>query len=260
MTLNYKECVDEIFKKYSVSPGIFIVEKLMKHLGNIHQKLAVIHVAGTNGKGSVSSNIARNLLILHEKYFLKHVNIGLFMSPHILSVRERLSINNKMISRNEFVRLYRQLVNDSKKDEEFAKVFAVASFFDILTVMAFLYFYYGPSNRKIEHYPYCSVVVLEVGIGGRLDATNVLSKVLCSIITCIGFDHMNLLGNTLEQIAAEKAGIFKPYCPVVLGIQAQTFHSIEEAIMKYHSSPIVRLTKCETENESFYQENQRLVM
>ncbi|XP_053990396.1 dihydrofolate synthase/folylpolyglutamate synthase-like isoform X2 [Hylaeus volcanicus] len=260
MGLGYKECVDDIFQKYGVSPGILIVEKLMKHLENVHNNMNVIHVAGTNGKGSVSSNIARNLLIVHEKCFCKHVNIGTFTSPHILSVRERLSINNEMISRDDFVQLYRQLVNKSQENDEFAQVFALASFFDILTVMAFLYFYYGPSNKQITHYPYCSVIVLEVGIGGRLDATNVISTVLCSIITCIGIDHTNLLGKTLEHIAAEKAGIFKPYCPVVLGIQAQTFHAIEKATVRCHSSPIVRLARCETEPESFYQENQRLVI
>lgn len=167
------------------------VEKLLDLLGNPHHDLKVIHVAGTKGKGSTSALIAS---ILKESGF----RVGLYTSPHLVTFRERITINNEMISKDqvcEMVECIKSQVNELRKQED--KIGNI-SFFDVYTALALLFF-------KQENVDF---VVLEVGMGGRLDATNVVNP-LVSVITQISYDHMNALGNTLEAIAKEKAGIIK---------------------------------------------------
>ena len=161
-----------------------------------HRRYKTIHVGGTNGKGSTSHLLAA---ILQESGY----KVGLYTSPHLVDFRERIRVNGEMISREfvvEFVERYK---------EQFEPV--MPSFFELTTEMAFLYF----ARQEVD------VAVIEVGLGGRLDSTNIISPDL-SVITNIGFDHMKLLGNTLLEIATEKAGIIKPYTPVVIGEMGNT--------------------------------------
>jgi dihydrofolate synthase / folylpolyglutamate synthase len=164
---------------------------LLEHLENPHQKFKSIHVGGTNGKGSVSHMMASVLQTAGYK-------TGLYTSPHIHDFRERIKINGVLADEDfviEFVEKISPLIDQVKP-----------SFFEITVAMAFEYF----AQKKVD------IAVIEVGLGGRLDSTNVIEPVL-SVITNIGFDHMNMLGNTLSEIAFEKAGIIKEKTPVVIG-------------------------------------------
>lgn len=150
-----------------------------------------IHVAGSNGKGSVCFKVAQALQLAGKK-------VGLYTSPHISTFRERIQINGKMISEEDADRLL---------EEIFDKTSSIpATFFELTTLLAFLYF----AEQKVD------VAVIETGLGGRLDATNIITPALC-VITSISFDHTELLGTTLEAIAIEKRGIVKPHVPVVIG-------------------------------------------
>ncbi len=164
---------------------------LDNHLGNPHRKFRTIHVAGTNGKGSCSHTIAAILQAAGYK-------VGLYTSPHLIDFRERIRVNGEPASK-EFV------VEFVKREKEFFEPLQ-PSFFELTTAMAFTYF----AEKDVD------VAVVEVGLGGRLDCTNIITPDL-SIITNISLDHIQYLGNTLEKIAAEKAGIIKPGIPVVIG-------------------------------------------
>ncbi len=164
---------------------------LANHLGNPEKKLKCIHVAGTNGKGSTSHMLAS---ILQETGY----KVGLYTSPHLKDFRERIKINGNKIS-EEFVC---EFINKNKPFFEANDM----SFFEMTVGLAFEYF----AKEKID------IAIIEVGMGGRLDATNIITP-LISVITNIGLDHTQFLGNTLEAIAFEKAGIIKPKTPVVIG-------------------------------------------
>ena len=172
-------------------PGLQTTEELDRHFGHPHRLFKTIHVAGTNGKGSCSHTIAAVLQAAGYK-------VGLFTSPHLLDFRERIRINGEMMPEDYVVRFV------AEHRDFFEPLHP--SFFELTTIMAFRYF----ADRQID------VAVIEVGMGGRLDCTNIISPDLC-IITGIAFDHMQYLGNTLEKIASEKAGIIKPHTPVVIG-------------------------------------------
>ena len=167
------------------------ITELCAILGNPERETKFIHVAGTNGKGSVSHIIASILQAQGYK-------VGLFVSPHYRDYRERIKINGKLISKPFIARF----VTDNL--ERFKTV--NASFFEITTAMAFEYF----KEKKVDY------AVIEVGMGGRLDSTNIITPLL-SVITNISFDHTQFLGDTLPKIAGEKAGIIKPNIPVVIG-------------------------------------------
>ena len=165
--------------------------QLMAHLGNPEKKFRSIHVAGTNGKGSVSHMLASVLMQAGYK-------VGLYTSPHLVDFRERIRINGQMIPQERvthFVEQHRDYMQTLQ-----------LSFFEMTVGLAFDYF----ASEQVD------VAVVEVGMGGRLDSTNVITPDLC-IITNIGFDHTQFLGNTLPKIAAEKAGIIKQHVPVVIG-------------------------------------------
>jgi len=164
---------------------------LLTHLDNPQEKIKCIHVAGTNGKGSTSHMLAS---ILQEAGY----KVGLYTSPHLKDFRERIKINGKDIS-EEFVT---DFINKHKSFFESNDM----SFFEMTVGLAFDYF----SKEKVD------IAVIEVGMGGRLDATNIITP-LVSVITNIGLDHIQFLGNTLEAIAFEKAGIIKPNIPIVIG-------------------------------------------
>ena len=172
-------------------PGLENTLRLMAHVGNPHEKLRAIHIAGTNGKGSTSHLIAAALQASGLK-------VGLFTSPHLVSMTERIRINGKPIDEEEvatWVTKHQAFLDELQP-----------SFFETMTAMGFDYFVREGVN----------VAVVETGLGGRLDSTNVLTPML-SVITNIGMDHMEFLGNTLTSIAREKAGIMKPGVPCVIG-------------------------------------------
>ena len=172
-------------------PGLDNTIALMEHLGNPHTKFRSIHVAGTNGKGSTSHLIAAVLQAAGYK-------VGLYTSPHLVDFRERIRINGQMIPEENVV----QFVQDNRAFLDQIK----PSFFETAMALAFDYF----AQQQVD------IAVIEVGLGGRLDSTNIITPLL-SVITNIGYDHTEFLGHTLKDIAREKAGIIKPNVPCVIG-------------------------------------------
>ena len=175
----------------AIKPSLDNTIALCAHLGNPHTKFKSIHVAGTNGKGSVSHMLAS---IFQEHGF----KTGLYTSPHLKDFRERIKIDGKMIEK-DFVVDFTTSIMDFIEEKE-------PSFFEATVGMAFQYF----SENNVD------IAIIETGLGGRLDSTNVIDP-LISVITNIGYDHMSILGNTLEAIAYEKAGIIKKNKPIVIG-------------------------------------------
>ncbi|MBS1552762.1 MAG: bifunctional folylpolyglutamate synthase/dihydrofolate synthase [Bacteroidetes bacterium] len=190
---NYNQCIKFLFglERAGIKYNLKNISSLLKFLGNPEKNFKSIHIAGTNGKGSVSGAVSS---VLMEKGFIT----GLYTSPHILDFRERIHVNGKFISKKfivDFVnRMYPEIIKTGP------------SFFEITTAMAFEYF----SFKKTDY------AVVETGLGGRLDATNVLLPVV-SAITTIAIDHTEFLGKSIKKISGEKAGIIKKNIPVVIG-------------------------------------------
>lgn len=193
--------------------GFAVAKKLEDHLGTPSKNIKFVHIAGTNGKGSVAFKIAETL----RKAGLK---VGLFTSPHLTTFRERIQINGSYVSKEDFARLGTIVM-------QAAKTLGVEPiFFEYLFVMSLCYF----SEKKVD------VAVIETGVGGRIDTTNLITPIL-SVITSIGLDHVPFLGNTLEDIACEKAGIIKKNVPCVLGPSAQINTIIN--IAKARKAPLI---------------------
>lgn len=200
-------------------PGLENTLRLMTHVGNPHEQLKTVHVAGTNGKGSTCHLIAASLQASGLK-------VGLYTSPHLIDLRERIRVNGKPIEEAEVVAFIEQ-------NREFLDC-TQPSFFETMTALAFAYFV----KQQVD------IAVIEVGLGGRLDSTNVLTPIL-SVITNIGLDHTEFLGTTLKQIAREKAGIIKPGVPVVIGeSHPQTMNVFLERAQEC-GSPIYFADECE---------------
>ena len=198
--MTYQETIQYLFNSTPVfehvgaaayKPGLYNTHELDQHFGHPHTAYKTIHVAGTNGKGSCSHTLAA---ILQETGY----KVGLYTSPHLVDFRERIRVNGHPISE--------QRVIDFVEQERAFFEPLNPSFFELTTALALLYF----KEQQVD------VAIIEVGLGGRLDCTNIITPVL-SLITNISFDHTQFLGNTLEQIAAEKAGIIKQHVPVVIG-------------------------------------------
>lgn len=189
--------------------GLVRIEELLRLLGNPERKFKSIHIAGTSGKGSTAFYTARLLQGMNLK-------VGLHISPHLVDVRERMQINGKLIPMGKFIRLISRIkpVVESMKDSEVG----LPSYFEILVAASFKYF----AQEKVDW------AVVEVGLGGRLDATNVLVPEV-SVITNIGLDHTEILGNTVEKIAFEKAGIIKAGVPAVTAASGKALGVIENA-------------------------------
>lgn len=188
------------------------IRALCNHLGNPQHHFKTIHVGGTNGKGSVSHMLAAILQTAGYK-------TGLYTSPHVFDFRERIKVDGSFIETSfivEFVEQLKPLIEEIKP-----------SFFEITVAMAFLYF----ARQQVD------VAVVEVGLGGRLDSTNIIAPEL-AVITNISWDHMNMLGNTLQQIAAEKAGIIKEGIPVVVGEKDAATAAVFERTAVEKSAPI----------------------
>ncbi len=235
--MTYKETIDYLFNVTPVfehmgasayKEGLENTLILDEHYGHPHKQYKTIHIAGTNGKGSCSHTIAS---VLQEAGY----KVGLYTSPHLIDFRERIRINGQCISEQyviDFVKDFRKwnkenISSDTTLPPKKEQVL-YPSFFELTTAMAFKYF----ADEKID------IAVIEVGLGGRLDCTNIITPIL-SVITNISFDHTGFLGNTLAQIAKEKAGIIKQGIPVVIGEYNEETRPVFENVAKDKHAKIV---------------------
>lgn len=219
--MTYKNVTDYLFsqtpsfEKQGASgykEGLETTIKLDEHFDHPHEHFRSIHIAGTNGKGSVAHSIAAMLQVYGYR-------VGLYTSPHLIDFRERIRVNGVPIS-EEYV------VDFIEKEKSFFEPLK-PTFFEITTAMAFKYF----KDMNVD------IAVVEVGLGGRLDCTNIITPIL-SVITNISLDHTQLLGASLEQIAMEKGGIIKTGIPVVIGETLPETRPIFEALAQEHNAPI----------------------
>lgn len=213
----YHEAIDILTSqgKFYINLGLERVQAILKIIGSPEKKMKFIHVAGTNGKGSVCTMLSSILTDNNYK-------AGLFTSPHVFEYIERIKINETEIAKEVFAQKVINIVEISQKNDMHLTEF------EILTVVAFEYFV----ENNVD------IVILETGLGGRLDATNVIEENICSIITNIDFDHTERLGDTIEKIAYEKAGIIKENCPVVIS-QNNTGFDIIKKIAEEKNSDIL---------------------
>lgn len=226
--MTYQEAIDYLFNKTLVfqhigaqayKPGLETSLQLSELFGNPQNDYKTIHVAGTNGKGSTSHLLAA---ILQKSGY----KVGLFTSPHLIDFRERIRVNGKMIEENEVVDFLQRFLSSGYSGRQ-------PSFFELTTIMAFDYF----SRQNVN------IAVIEVGLGGRLDSTNILAPLL-SVITNISFDHTQFLGNTLAEIASEKAGIIKPSIPVVIGETVEETRPVFSKRAESQNAPIIFAEDC----------------
>lgn len=220
--MDYKETIEYLYSQAPLfqqvgnkayKEGLENTLALDAHTGHPHREFRTIHVAGTNGKGSTSHTLAAIL----QSSGLK---VGLYTSPHLLDFRERIRVNGTPIPEDYVIKFI-------EENRSFTEPLH-PSFFEVTTAMAFRYF----ADSKVD------LAVIEVGLGGRLDCTNIITRDL-SIITSIGFDHTQFLGNTLAEIASEKAGIIKPGIPVVIGEVCKETRPVFQAKAEACNSRIV---------------------
>ncbi len=220
--MNYQETTEYLFNSTPVFEkigakayklGLQTTFALDDHFGHPHQKYKTIHIAGTNGKGSCSHTLAA---ILQSQGY----KVGLYTSPHLVDFRERIRVNGECVPE--------QYVIDFVEENRAFFEPLHPSFFELTTAMALKYF----AEQKVDY------AVIEVGLGGRLDCTNIITPIL-SIITNISFDHTQFLGNTLAEIAGEKAGIIKPGVPVVIGEYLPETRTVFEKKAKSENAPIL---------------------
>ena len=204
------------FRRFGIKLGLSTIKKILAGLDDPQDTFACIHVAGTNGKGSVASSLAS---ILHRSGY----KTGLYTSPHLVRFNERIQVNNRPISNKKVVASY-----SAVKDAHFGK--REPTFFEFTTAMALYEF----AAQKVDW------AVIETGMGGRLDATNIIKPAL-SIITNISLEHREYLGNTLTQIAAEKAGIIKKRTPLVTGVRQKKAFAEVKRIAAEKKAPLFRL-------------------
>ena len=223
MPSSYQETLDFLYTQLpqyqnvggkAYKPSLDNISQLCERINNPQKKLKAVHLAGTNGKGSTSSLLAS---ILTESGY----KVGLFSSPHLIDFRERIAIDGKAIPESDvidFVEQYRSVVKDIEP-----------SFFEWTTALAFHYF----ANKEVD------IAIIETGLGGRLDSSNIIQP-LVSVITTIGMDHTQYLGNTLRAIAFEKGGIIKDKTPCVVGygIKGEALDEIQR-IAQEKKAPLV---------------------
>ena len=234
--MTYAEAVQFLYglRLFGAKFGLENTFKLAALAGNPQEKLRFIHVAGTNGKGSTCA-------MLESIYRAAGLRVGLFTSPHLVSFRERIQTNRRLISENEVVRLVAEL-------QPLFKQFSAdhhPTFFEVVTVMALKYF----TQQK------CELVIWETGLGGRLDSTNIVTP-LASIITNIAFDHQQWLGDTLEKIAFEKAGVIKPGIPVVTATDEPEALAVIEKTAREKTAPLLNINAWEGQRAAVPNQNQ----
>ncbi|MCB9197550.1 MAG: bifunctional folylpolyglutamate synthase/dihydrofolate synthase [Flavobacteriales bacterium] len=246
--MTYQEVLDYLFNQFpqyqkigneAYKPGLDNIKALCEHLGEPQQKLKFVHVAGTNGKGSTCSMLAS---ILKEAGY----RVGLFTSPHLVDFSERIRINGQPIDQTSVI----DFVNKHKAFFDQCG----ASFFEWSTALAFDYF----------HQQAVDIVVLETGLGGRLDSTNIVDPIL-TIITNIGIDHTQYLGDTLTSIAREKAGIIKNNVPIITSVtnEPEVIEVIQEAAKDRHAKLILAKKDHEYQSDlegEFQQINRGMVL
>ncbi|PKM95533.1 MAG: bifunctional folylpolyglutamate synthase/dihydrofolate synthase [Firmicutes bacterium HGW-Firmicutes-1] len=222
--MNYAECIEYILSipLFSKKSGHKNIVELLFRLGNPHLQLKYIHVAGTNGKGSVCT-------MLSYAYVEANLKVGLFTSPHLVKINERIKMNNDDISDVDFMNTFHRVKKVIDEMEEAG--FHHPSYFETLFVIAILYFL----DKQVE------LVVLETGLGGRLDATNIIEHPLVTVITQIGLDHIEVLGDTIEKIAIEKGGIIKEGCPTVISSQEDNVLSVIRQICNEKNSKLYEI-------------------
>lgn len=219
--------------KYGSVLGLETVQKLLSLMGNPQKELQAVHVAGTNGKGSTITFLQS--IIMEAGY-----KVGRYSSPAVFDEREIIKVNDVAIQEEELA----EILTEIKKQCDFmvSEGYPHPTVFEIETVMALTYF-----KRQV-----CDIVLVECGMGGATDATNVFKKVLCSVITTISLDHMKFLGDTIEKIATVKAGIIKENCPVVVTNQSEEAKKIlKEAATKHHAELVVAKAPLNYEVEGY---------
>ncbi len=221
--MDYKETMDYILNtaKFGSNYGLGRTEKILELLGNPEKKIKYIHVAGTNGKGSTAIMITK---ILREAGY----KVGMYTSPFLEEFEERIQINGENIQRPELSQVVTKVSKAVDKVEKLG--YENPTEFEIISCAAFLYFY----EKNVDF------VVLEVGLGGRLDSTNVVDPLLC-VITSISYDHMNILGSTLKEIASEKAGIIKKNKTVILYPQEDESEEVIEKVAREKNASIIKV-------------------
>lgn len=214
-TISYNECLDAMYAlgRFGIKLGLDTVEGILAQLNTPQKKFKTIHIAGTNGKGSIASYIASILQNAGYK-------VALYTSPHLIKFNERFVINGQQISDNDVVEAYLAVKKVDTGERQ-------ATFFELATTMAFYLF----AREKVEY------AVIETGMGGRLDATNIISPEL-SIISNLSIEHTDYLGNTLEEIAGEKAGIIKYQTPIITGVSQDSALQIIKTKADELSAPL----------------------
>jgi dihydrofolate synthase / folylpolyglutamate synthase len=202
---DYSRRLDDLFKLefFGMKLGLDNIHALLDALDNPHRKFKSIHIAGTNGKGSTAAMLAA----IHQA---SGQMTGLYTSPHLVDFRERIRIDGEMITEEEVASFLERIWPNVEELR--------ATFFEVTTAMAFDHF----ARHNVD------IAIVETGLGGRLDATNVLEKPLATVVTSIGFDHMQQLGPTLESIASEKAGIFKSNVPAIVNTTNEVRHIFKD--------------------------------
>jgi dihydrofolate synthase/folylpolyglutamate synthase len=222
--MNYNETREYIKNtaKFGANYGLSRTQKILEFLGNPEKKLKCIHVAGTNGKGSTTAMITE---IIRDAGY----KVGMYTSPFLMDFEERIQVDGKNISKEDLCEVVDEL---SKAVENvIALGYEHPTEFEIITCAAFLYFY----KKGVDY------AVVEVGLGGRLDSTNVIDPLLC-VITSISYDHMNILGNTLKDIAFEKAGIIKKNKSVILYPQEAESEKVVETVCKENNCDLIKVS------------------
>ncbi len=214
----YQQCLEEMYglRRFGIVLGLDVISRMLAHLGNPHHEFTCIHIAGTNGKGSIASALAN--ILFHAGW-----TVGLYTSPHLVRFNERIRINNEEISDEQVVAAYEAVRSAHHGDRE-------ATFFEYTTAMAL----YAFKQSRVDW------AVIETGMGGRLDATNIVTPEI-AVISNINMEHREYLGATIKAIAGEKAGIIKPERPVITGARQKTALAEIRRTAEMQAAPLYRL-------------------
>ena len=231
MEMNYSEAREYLknVNKLGSILGLNTIKELLKRLGNPQNELKVVHIAGTNGKGSIMTFVQN---ILMESGY----KVGRYCSPAVFNEREIIRINDEYISEEQSADLLTRI--KEKCDSMYSEGLPHPTSFEIETAEALMFF-------KEQN---CDIALIECGMGGETDATNVFEKVLCSVIATISLDHTQFLGSTIEEITKVKSGIIKENCPVVMSKQTGEAESVIKKVCKQNNSKLIIPTEQDSEN------------